>query len=68
MTEFRRLVAAAVVFALLQTSALAQSGRVYDVGLITSGAPDTAIQRPGTIPIVVTNSGDPVDTGLVSAP
>ena len=121
------LVAAAMVL-LLQTGALAQSGKVYRVGLVAVGAPDTGIlgagmvrnftrrgyvadgnivferraaqgkldrlpgfidelvakhvdviitqgypaaraakERAGDTPIVVTNSGDPVDTGLAAS-
>jgi putative ABC transport system substrate-binding protein len=113
---------------LLQTGALAQSGKVYRVGLVAVGAPDAGIlganmvqnfarrgyvvdrdivferraaqgkldrlpgfiddvvakhvdviitqgypaalaakQRAGNTPIVVTNSGDPVDTGLAAS-
>src|SRR5690242_14870320 len=113
---------------MLQSGALAQSGRVYRVGLVGVGAPDTGIlgpkmvqnftrrgyvvdrdivferhaaqgkldrfpgfiddlvakhvdviitqsypaalaakERAGNIPIVVTNSGDPVDTGLAAS-
>jgi putative ABC transport system substrate-binding protein len=113
---------------LLQTGALAQSGKVYRVGLVAVGAPDTGIlgpkmvenftrrgyvvdrdivferraaqgkldrlpgfidelvakhvdviitqsypaalaakERAGNTPIVVTNSGDPVDTGLAAS-
>ena len=113
---------------LIQTGALAQSGKVYRVGLVAVGAPDTGILGPGMVrdftrrgyvvdgnivferraaegkldrlpgfidefvakhvdviitqgypsaaaakeragdtPIVVTNSGDPVDTGLAAS-
>jgi putative ABC transport system substrate-binding protein len=122
----RRIVLAAAVMALLQAGALAQSGKVYRVGLVAVGAPDTlgpgmarnftkrgyvvdgnimfesraaqgkldslpglidelvakrvdviitlgypaalaAKERAGNIPIVVTNSGDPVETGLAAS-
>jgi putative tryptophan/tyrosine transport system substrate-binding protein len=122
----RRIVLAATVMALLQAGALAESGKVYRVGLVTVGAPDTlgpgmvrnftkrgyivdgnivfesraaqgkldslpgfidelvakrvdviitlgypaalaAKERAGNIPIVVTNSGDPVETGLAAS-
>jgi putative ABC transport system substrate-binding protein len=42
---FRRIVIAAAAFAFLQTGALAQSGRVYRVGLVAAGAPDAGIVR-----------------------
>jgi putative ABC transport system substrate-binding protein len=124
---FRWIVVAAAMV-LLQTGALAQSGKVYQVGLVGVGAPDTGIlgpkmvenftrrgyvvdrdivferraaqgkldrlpgfidelvakrvhviitqsypaalaakERAGNTPIVVTNSGDPVDTGLAAS-
>jgi putative ABC transport system substrate-binding protein len=124
---FRWIVVTAAVV-LLQTGALAQSGKVYRVGLVAVGAPDTGIlgakmvenftrrgyvvdrdivferraaqgkldrlpgfidelvakhvdviitqsypaalaakERAGNTPIVVTNSGDPVDTGLAAS-
>jgi putative tryptophan/tyrosine transport system substrate-binding protein len=124
----RRIVVAAIAMALLQAGAFAQSGKVYRVGLVAVGAPDTGIlgtgmvrnftqrgyvvdqnlvferraaqgkvdrlpglidelvaahvdviitqgypaalaatQRAGETPIVVTNSGDPVATGLVAS-
>ena len=127
MRFFQRIIIAAMVL-LLQTGALAQSSKVYRVGLVAVGAPDTGIlgggmvhnftrrgyvvddnivferraaqgkldRLPGFIdelvakhvdviitqgypaasaakeqgrntPIVVTNSGDPVDTGLAAS-
>jgi putative ABC transport system substrate-binding protein len=124
---FRWIVVTAAMV-LLQTGALAQSGKVYHVGLVGVGAPDTGIlgpkmvenftrrgyvidrdivferraaqgkldrlpgfidelvakhvdviitqsypaalaakERAGNTPIVVTNSGDPVDTGLAAS-
>jgi putative tryptophan/tyrosine transport system substrate-binding protein len=126
---FRRFIIVSVgVMLLIQTGALAQSGRVYRVGLVAVGAPDSGILGPGMVrdftrrgyvvdgnivferraaegkldrlpgfidefvakhvdviitqgyppaaaakeragdtPIVVTNSGDPVDTGLAAS-
>jgi hypothetical protein len=46
--------------------ALAQSGKMYRVGLVSVGAPD-AKERAGKILVVVTNSGDPVATGLAAS-
>ncbi len=46
--------------------ALAQSGKMYRIGLVSVGAPN-AKERAGKIPIVVTNSGDPVATGLAAS-
>jgi putative ABC transport system substrate-binding protein len=124
---FRWIVVTAAMV-LLQTGALAQSSKVYRVGLVAAGAPDTGIlgpkmaenftrrgyvvdrdiflerraahgkldrlpgfiddlvakhvdviitqsypaalaakERAGNTPIVVTNSGDPVDTGLAAS-
>jgi putative tryptophan/tyrosine transport system substrate-binding protein len=122
----RRIVLAAAAMALLQAGAVAQSGKVYRVGLVTVGAPDALLpgmvrnftkrgyivdgnilfesraaqgkldslpgfidelvvkrvdviitlgypaalaakERAGNIPIVVTSSGDPVDTGLAAS-
>jgi putative tryptophan/tyrosine transport system substrate-binding protein len=128
LTVLQRIVFAAAAFVLLQTGALAQSGKVYRVGLVGVGAPDTGIlgagmvrnftqrgyvvdknlvferraaqgkldrlagfidelvaahvdviitqsypaalaakQHAGDTPIVVTNSGDPVATGLAAS-
>ena len=128
MALFRGIVAAVATIVLLQTGALAQSGKVYRVGLVGVGAPDTGIlgtgmvrnftrrgyvvdgnivferraaqgqpdrlpglidelvakhvdviitqsypaalaakERAGKTPIVVTNSGDPVATGLAAS-
>jgi putative tryptophan/tyrosine transport system substrate-binding protein len=126
---FRRIIiAAAAIVLLTQSGALAQSGKVYHVGLVAVGAPDVGIlgprmvqdftrrgyvvdgnivferraaegkldrlpgfidelvakhvdviitqsypaaraakDRAGDTPIVVTNSGDPVDTGLAAS-
>ena len=47
MTILRRIVFAAAAFVLVQTGALAQSGKVYRVGLISVGAPDIMILGPG---------------------
>jgi putative tryptophan/tyrosine transport system substrate-binding protein len=124
----RQIAVAAAALALLQAGALAQSGKVYRVGLVVVGAPDAGIlgagmvrnftkrgyvvdqnlaferraaqgkldrlpgfidelvtahvdviitqgypaalaakQRAGDTPIVVTNSGDPVATGLAAS-
>ena len=129
MIFFRLIIIAATAIVLLtQFGALAQSGKVYRVGLVAVGAPDTGIlgprmvqnftrrgyvvdrnivferraaegkldrlpgfidefvakhvdviitqgyppaaaakERAGDTPIVVTNSGDPVDTGLAAS-
>ena len=129
MVLFRQsVIAAFATMLLIQTGALAQSGKVYRVGLVAVGAPDTGILGPGMVrdftrrgyvvdgnivferraaegkldrlpgfidefvakhvdviitqgypsaaaakeragdtPIVVTNSGDPVDTGLAAS-
>lgn len=128
MALLRRIVAAVAAIVLLQAAALGQSGKVYRVGLVSVGAPDTGIlgsgmvrnftrrgyvadgnivferraaqgqpdrlpglvdelvakhvdviitqsypaalaatERAGEIPIVVTNSGDPVATGLAAS-
>jgi putative tryptophan/tyrosine transport system substrate-binding protein len=48
LTIFRSIVFAAAV-ALLQTGALAQSGKVYRVGLVSVGAPDIGILGPGMV-------------------
>jgi putative ABC transport system substrate-binding protein len=42
---FRRIVAATAAFAFLQTGGLAQSGKVYRVGLVAAGVPDPGIER-----------------------
>ena len=47
MTILRRIVFAAAAFALLQSAALAQSAKVYRVGLVGVGAPDTGVLGPG---------------------
>jgi putative ABC transport system substrate-binding protein len=47
LTILRRTVFAAAAFGLLQSAALAQSGKVYRVGLVGVGAPDTGILGPG---------------------
>jgi len=47
LTILRRIVFAAAAFVLVQTGALAQSGKVYRVGLISVGAPDIMILGPG---------------------
>ena len=49
MTILRRIVFAAAAFALLQSAALAQSGKVYRVGLVGVGAPDTGVLGPGMV-------------------
>ena len=49
MTFVRRIVFVAAAMALLQTGALAQSGKVYRVGLVGVGAPDTGILGPGMV-------------------
>jgi putative tryptophan/tyrosine transport system substrate-binding protein len=78
----RTAIFAAAAIALLQMGALAQSGKMYRVGLISVGAPENGIlgpgmvrdfaaaaakERAGKIPVVVTNSGDPVATGLAAS-
>jgi len=45
----RRIVFAAAAMALLQAGALAQPGRVYRVGLVGVGAPDTGILSAGMV-------------------
>jgi putative ABC transport system substrate-binding protein len=42
----RRIVFVAAAMALLQTGALAQSGKVYHVGLVGAGAPDVGLLGP----------------------
>jgi ABC-type uncharacterized transport system substrate-binding protein len=49
LTILRRIVFAAAAFALLQSAALAQSGKVYRVGLVGVGAPDTGVLGPGMV-------------------
>jgi putative tryptophan/tyrosine transport system substrate-binding protein len=44
-----RCIVAAAAIALLPTGALAQSGKVYRVGLVSVGAPDTGILGPGIV-------------------
>jgi len=46
---FRRIVVVAIAVALLQTGALAQSGKVYRVGLVGVGAPDSGPLGPGMV-------------------
>jgi hypothetical protein len=43
----RRIAVAATATALLQAGALAQSGKVCRVGLVTAGAPETGVLGPG---------------------
>jgi putative ABC transport system substrate-binding protein len=45
----RRIVVAAAAMALLQAGALAQSGKVYRVGLVAGGAPETGVLGPGMV-------------------
>jgi putative tryptophan/tyrosine transport system substrate-binding protein len=45
----RHIVVAAAAIAVLPTGALAQSGKVYRVGLVSVGAPDTGILGPGMV-------------------
>jgi hypothetical protein len=47
MALLRRIVVAATAMALLHAGALAQSGKIYRVGLVGIGAPDTGILGPG---------------------
>ncbi len=49
MVVSRRTVIAAAAFASLRTPAIAQSGKVYRVGLIGVGAPDAGILGPGMV-------------------
>jgi hypothetical protein len=49
MALLRRIVVAATAMALLQAGALAQSGKVYRVGLVTAGAPETGVLGPGMV-------------------
>ena len=49
MTILRRIVFAAAAFVLLQTGALAQSGKVCRVGLVFVGAPETGILGAGMV-------------------
>ena len=46
MALLRRIAVAAAAMALLQAGALAQSGKVYRVGLVTAGAPETGVLGP----------------------
>src|SRR3984893_15802832 len=47
MALLRRIAVAAAAMALLQAGALAQSGKVYRVGLVAGGAPETGVLGPG---------------------
>jgi putative tryptophan/tyrosine transport system substrate-binding protein len=47
MALLRGILVAATPMALLQAGALAQSGKIYRVGLVGIGAPDTGILGPG---------------------
>jgi putative tryptophan/tyrosine transport system substrate-binding protein len=49
LTIRRRIVFAAAGFVLLQTAAFAQSGKVYRVGLVFVGAPETGILGAGMV-------------------
>jgi putative ABC transport system substrate-binding protein len=49
VTLLRRIVFAAAAMALLQAGALAQSGKVYRVGLVHVGVPDTGILGAGMV-------------------
>ena len=49
MALLRRIVLAAAAMALLQAGALAQSGKVYRVGLVGVGASDIGILGPGMV-------------------
>jgi putative ABC transport system substrate-binding protein len=49
MALLRRIAVAAAAMALLQAGALAQSGKVYRVGLVTAGAPETGVLGPGMV-------------------
>ncbi len=49
MTFLRRIVVVAAAMALLQAGALAQSAKVYRVGLVGVGAPDTGILGSGIV-------------------
>ena len=49
MTILRRIVFAAAALALLQAGALAQSGKVYRVGLVGAGAPDVGLLGPPVV-------------------
>ncbi len=64
MALLRRIVVAAAAMALLQTGALAQSGKVYRVGLLAVGAPDIGILGPGMVG-KFTQRGYVVDKNLV---
>ena len=58
----RTAIFAAAAIALLQMGALAQSGKTQSYP-----AAAAAKKRAGKIPIVATNSGDPVATGLAAS-
>ena len=49
MALLRRIIVAAAAMALLQAGALAQTGKVYRVGLVTGGAPETGVLSPGVV-------------------
>jgi putative ABC transport system substrate-binding protein len=49
MALLRRIAVAAAAMALLQAGALAQSAKIYRVGLVAVGAPDTMILGPGVV-------------------
>jgi putative tryptophan/tyrosine transport system substrate-binding protein len=49
MALFRRIAVAATAMALLHAGALAQSSKVYRVGLVTAGAPETGVLGPGMV-------------------
>jgi putative ABC transport system substrate-binding protein len=49
VTLLRRIIFVAAAMALLQTGALAQPGKVYGVGLVGVGAPDTGPLGPGMV-------------------
>jgi putative ABC transport system substrate-binding protein len=49
LTVPRRIVFAVAAMVLLQAGALAQSDKVYHVGLVAGGAPDTGILGPGMV-------------------
>ncbi len=49
LSVLRRTVFAAAAMVLLAGSALAQSGKVYRVGLVSGGAPNTGILGPGLV-------------------
>ncbi len=49
MALLRRIIVAAAAMALLHAGALAQSAKVYRVGLVTGGAPETGVLSPGVV-------------------